>query len=145
MPIIKGMRSGGVVVPGGVITIDLHRARNPFWTWLRIVNLFLMAGNELRLKRDIVVSDPSRSRELYREGPYNGITVGSALNRLEADIRSEGMNKFLFKRQAEESRIGPLSRPSGQIGLWGTAAASCRYYRDRLFPPHSRRTPPSRS
>ena len=136
------MSTSGVLVPGGVITIDLSRDRNP-WTWLRITGLFLLAGgDELGLKRDIVIEDDSRGRELYREGPYNGITVAPALKRIESEIRSEGMNQFLFKRQAEDSRIGPISRHSGQVGFWSTTAVSVRYYRQRLVRSRSRRTPP---
>jgi len=137
------MSASGVLVPGGVITIDLSRDRNPLWTWLRVIGRFLLVGgDELRLKRDIVIQDVSRGRELYREGPYNGITVVPALKRIESEIKSEGMNQFLFKRQAEDSRIGPISRPSGQVGFWSTTAGSIRYYRQRLFRSRPRRTSP---
>lgn len=35
-----------------------------------------------RMERDIVIRDETRQRELYREGPYNGITVTQPLERL---------------------------------------------------------------
>jgi hypothetical protein len=77
LPITHSMTAGGVVVPGGVITIDRDRQRNRVWTWIQIV---LQAQDETRLKRDIVIHDASRSRELYREGPYSGITVKRAID-----------------------------------------------------------------
>jgi hypothetical protein len=135
------MTTGGVLVPGGVITIDLDSQRNRAWTWVRIV---LQAESELRLKRDIVIQDASRSRQLYREGPYNGITVGRAIERIVAEIRADGIDQFLFKKQAEESRIGPLSGPSGQVGFWSAAVASVRLCWQRIFRPPTARTPPSR-
>jgi hypothetical protein len=136
--IINTVTAGGILVPGGVITIDLNRERNRVWTWIRIV--LQSAGGELTLQRDIVIQDASQSRELYREGPYDGITVKNPLDRIVAEIRADGIDQFLFKRQAEESRIGPLSMPSGKVGFWSAAVVSVRIYWQRVF-----RTPPSKT
>jgi hypothetical protein len=135
------MAAGGIRVPGGVITIDLNRQRSRLWTSMRIASEAV--GGELLLQRDIVIHDPSRSRELYREGPYDGITVVKPLDRIVAEVRAYGIDQFLFKRQAEESRIGPLSMPSGKVGFWSAALISVRLYWQRVFrPPSSRRSPP---
>jgi hypothetical protein len=135
------MAAGGIVVPGGVITIDLNRQRSRVWTGIRI--LFQSAGGELMLQRDIVIQDASRSRELYREGPYDGITVKSPLDRIVAEIRADGMDRFLFKRQAAESRIAPLSSPSGKVGFWSSSYVGVRLYWQRIFrTPSSRTRPP---
>jgi hypothetical protein len=87
--------AAGIEVPGGVVLIDLRRQKSRVVTWLRVV---LNAFDELDLKRDIVIQDASRSRELYREGPYDGILVTQPLERMLAEIRSEGLDQFLFKR-----------------------------------------------
>jgi len=138
--IISTMTTGGILVPGGVITIDLNRQRKRIWTWMRIV--LQSAGSELRLQRDIVIQDASRSRELYRDGPYNGITVKSALDRIVAEIKADGIDEFLFKRQAVESRIGPLSTPSGKVGFLSASLVGVRPYWQRVFGIRSSRTPP---
>jgi hypothetical protein len=122
--------AAGIEVPGGVVLIDLRRQKGRVVTWLRIA---LNAFDELDLKRDIVIQDASRSRELYREGPYDGILVTQPLERILAEIRSEGLDQFLFKRQVEWARIGLISQPSGQIvGLWSWAATSVRYLTQRM-------------
>jgi hypothetical protein len=131
-------KQSGVPVPGGVVTIDLYRGVNPvlWWIWT-VVQVPIKGPNWVsRVKRDLVISDESGERELYREGPYNNITVVNPLERIVAEIRADGLDQFLFKRQAEESRIGPLSRPSGQVH-WNAALIS-RYYRrgsTRTHPP----------
>jgi hypothetical protein len=134
------MTVGGIPVPGGVITIDLNRQRNRVWTWIRIV--LQSAGGELTLQRDIVIHDASRSRELYREGPYDGITVKNPLNRIVAEIEADGIDQFLFKRQAAESRIGPLSMPSGKVRFWSASLVGVRLYWQRVFRTRPSRTPP---
>jgi hypothetical protein len=99
-------RQGGVPVPGGIVTIDLYRGMNPvlWWIWT-VVQVPLKGPNWVgRIKRDLVISDESGSRELYREGPYNNITVVNPLEQVLAEIRADGLDQFLFKRQAEESR-----------------------------------------
>jgi hypothetical protein len=50
------------------------------------------------------------------------------------------LDQFLFKRQAEESRIGSLSRPSGQVH-WSPALI-LTYYRQRLTRTHPPEHPP---
>jgi hypothetical protein len=127
---------GGVPVPGGIVTIDLYRGVHPalWWVW-KAVQVPIKGPNWVSsIKRDIVISDESGQRELYREGPYSNITVVNPLNRIVAEIRANGLDQFLFKRQAEESRIGPLSRPSGQVH-WSPALI-LTYYRQRLTRTH---------
>lgn len=71
-----------------------------------------------RLKRDIVIRDETRQWVLYREGPYDGITVAQPLERLLSEVRSKGLDTFLRTRQVAASQVGPLDVPS-RVGLWG--------------------------
>jgi hypothetical protein len=70
------------------------------------------------MERDIVIHDETRERELYREGPYNGITVNQPLDRLLREVRSSGLDVFLRTRQVASSQVGPLDVPS-RVGIWG--------------------------
>jgi hypothetical protein len=136
-------KPGGVPVPGGIVTIDLYRGVNPvlWWIWA-VMQVPIRGPNSVtRIKRDLVISDESGRRELYREGPYNNITVVNPLERIVAEIQADGLDQFLFKRQSEESRIGPLSRPSPQIH-WNVALVA-RYYKQRLTRTHPPRHPPT--
>ncbi len=108
---------------------------------MTLLRIILNVLDELDLKRDIVIEDPSRSRELYREGPYDGITVSPPLERILAEIKSDGLDQFLFKHQVEQGRIGPISQPSGHVGLWSWAAGSIRYVVHQM----RRKGAPSRS
>jgi hypothetical protein len=88
----------GIVVPGGVVTIDPHRRKIFFW--LRTV-LFSMFDSYAAtdLKRDIVIEDPVREHELFREGPYDGITVDRSLEKILAEIGKVGLDEFLSRRR----------------------------------------------
>jgi hypothetical protein len=110
----------GIVVPGGVVTIDPYRGRPSVVVWAKLLlSVFWRSYFAAeRMERDIVVHDETRKRELYREGPYNEITVTQPLERLLSEIRSSGLEAFLRTRQVAASQIGPLDVPS-RVGLWG--------------------------
>jgi hypothetical protein len=117
----------GIVVPGGVVTIDPYRGKPSIVVWSKL----LLSGfwrsyfAAERMERDIVICDANRERELYREGPYNGITVNAPLERLLTEIRSNGLDAFLRTRQVAASQLGPLDVPS-RVGLWGQVSPYLR-------------------
>jgi hypothetical protein len=98
----------GIVVPGGVITIDPYRKKLFFWLRALTFSLFdyYAASN---LKRDIVIQDPTREHELFREGPYDGITVSRPLERILTEIGQFGLEGFLTRRRDDSSKSGPIS------------------------------------
>ncbi len=67
------------------------------------------------MRRDVVVRDASDNRELYREGPYNAITVQRPLEGILQELEQSGLDQFLRKRNLEQSRIGPISEPTGSL------------------------------
>jgi hypothetical protein len=75
-----------------------------------------------KMGRDIVVRDETGQRELYREGPYDAITVIQPLNRLLNEIRFTGLDAFLRTRQIVTSRVSPLDAP-GRVGIWKQVSA----------------------
>jgi hypothetical protein len=97
-------------VPGGVVT-TVVRWRSVIWP---LLDLGRYAGG---VSRDIVIRDSTGARELYREGPYNQITVNRPLNRILAEIEAEGLESFLRKRQIEQGQIGPISERSDRVSL----------------------------
>ena len=113
-----------IVVPGGVIVIQPHgKSEHPLWFWLRSVSSVFWRGYfaAARLERDIVILDSARERQLYRDGPYNSITVTASLNRLVQEIQENGLDNVLRSLQVQESRIGPVQIeeiPSQSIRSW---------------------------
>ena len=110
----------GIVVPGGIVTIDPYRgkASRVIWAKLLISGFWRSYFAAERMERDIVIYDEARERELYREGPLDGITLNQPLERLLTGIRSVELDAFLRSRQVAVSRVGPLDVP-GRVGLWG--------------------------
>jgi hypothetical protein len=86
----------GIVVPGGIVTIDPYRGRNSiiFWTKIALEDP-LGAVGAIAIKRDIVIQDATRENELYRDGPYNSIAVSRPLKLLLTEIREVGLEVFL--------------------------------------------------
>jgi hypothetical protein len=109
----------GVEVPGGVVVIDMYRGMAPLRFWIRSLTSVLWRVQYAAkfLERDIVILDSSRRRELYREGPYNNITVNRPLERLLAEIENVGLDQFLRIRQIQSSRVGPLSVDQKPLGF----------------------------
>jgi hypothetical protein len=109
-----------IEVPGGVVSIDPRKGTSgiDLWSKLLLSALWRSYFAAERMERDIVVRDETRQRELYREGPYDAITVVQPLERLLAEIRFNGLDAFLRTRQVATSRAGPLGLP-GRVGIWG--------------------------
>ena len=62
------------------------------------------------MKRDIVIWDSAYARELYRDGPYDAITVNRPLDRVLAEVNQDGVEAFL-------SRLGGGAVPPGTISV----------------------------
>jgi hypothetical protein len=101
---------GGIVVPGGIVTIEPHQGKNPqpsrATELLQVANPF--GANDV--KRDIVIWDMAHERELYRDGPYDAITVNRPLDRVVAEVKRDGVEGFL-------SRLGGGAVPPGTISV----------------------------
>lgn len=60
------------------------------------------------LQRDIVIEDPTRNSALFREGPYDAITVVRPLERILNEIGEVGLEQFLSRRRDPTSQPGPI-------------------------------------
>lgn len=103
-------QEGEIAVPGGVVVIDPYRNVNRVWFWIRAVSSIFWRSYfaAARLERDIVILDSSRTRELYRDGPYNSITITAPLDRLLRDIEEHGLDRVVHTAQVNNSRLGPV-------------------------------------
>jgi hypothetical protein len=101
---------GAIAVPGGIVTIEPHRGKNPQVS--RVAELLQVANpfGANDLKRDIVIWDSAHERELYRDGPYDAITVNRPLDRVVAEVNQDGVAAFL-------SRFGGGTVPPGTISV----------------------------
>jgi hypothetical protein len=128
------MAAGGILVPGGVITIDLNRSWNPILRWiLMAIQVPIRGYNWVSLiTRDIVITDAAGERELYREGPSNNITVDRPLDALVAEIKRDGLDQFLLKRPIADSSTSPLSISSGCVDRSELTKQSFLYTCERL-------------
>lgn len=128
-----------IEVPGGVVTIDPYRKNvNRAWFWLRAISSIFWRGYfaASRLERDIVILDPSRSRELYRDGPYNSITITAPLDRLVRDIQKNGLENVIHTWQVNSSRLGPVEIEQVPVG----SVRSFEPYVSRVLSALGRRT-----
>lgn len=121
-PILKSahMAPEEVEVPGGVVSIEPYKERSAILVWSKaLISVFWRSYFAAEsLKRDIVIRDETKQRVLYREGPYDGITVAQPLDRLLSEVRSNGLDAFLRARQITAGQVGPLDVP-GRVGLRG--------------------------
>jgi hypothetical protein len=101
---------GGITVPGGIVTIEPHQGKNPQIS--RAAELLQVANpfGAIDVKRDIVIWDSTHERELYRDGPYDAITVDRPLDRVVAEVNQDGVEVFL-------SRLGGGAVPPGTISV----------------------------
>ena len=70
---------GGVAVPGGVVTIEPHLTSDGDVPREKVLLQSVTAIGAANVKRDIVVWDECQEHQLYRDGPYNSITVNRPL------------------------------------------------------------------
>jgi hypothetical protein len=101
---------GGIAVSGGLVTVEPHRGKNPEVSgvqgFIQVASPF--GANEVL--RDIVIWDSAHERELYRDGPYDAITVNRPLDRVVTEVNQEGVEAFV-------SRLGGGAVPPGTISV----------------------------
>jgi len=122
-------------VPGGVVGTDPYRRWGPTFRWVVFVlEVPLRFGPNWRPfnKRDVVVTDLSRTEELYREGPFTARAANNRQSVLVTTIKSDGLDHFLRRMQIEQSTIGPVSAPSGKVSGLQQARASLRLWQESL-------------
>jgi hypothetical protein len=78
-------------------------------------------GSLIGMKQDIVIYDESKIRELYRDGPYDSITLVRPLNQLVHQIKETGLEAFLRTSQLEAGQLGPVRKTSRVTWLQETA------------------------
>ena len=107
---------GGIAVPGGVVTIEPHLTSNDHVPVAKVVLQSTTGLGALSVQRDIVVWDESHEHQLYRDGPYNSITVSRPLERIVAELNRDGVDEFVSSRGGGQSRVVSVTRVTpGQI------------------------------
>jgi hypothetical protein len=80
----------------------------------------------VQMQRDLVVRESESQQEVYREGPYDGITVARPMDQLIQEINKVGLDQFLRTHRLEEGRVGPVRRSSGRTGFAHQWLMACR-------------------
>jgi len=95
----------GIPVEGGVIAFEPGCSKVRFWIRETVPRLIwaLTLGDdpyqeEARSPVYIVVWNPTRTVEYYREGPYKGDRRDVELEQLRQDIAKDGLSEVLFSR-----------------------------------------------
>jgi hypothetical protein len=122
-----------VEVPGGLVGTDPYRGWGPTIRWTMVLlRLPIVVRQRPFNKRDVVVTDPSRTREFYREGTFSSWAADRRKMAIATTIKTEGLDQFLRRMQIEQSTIGPVSAPSGRVSGLQEARISMRLWEDRL-------------
>lgn len=117
-----------IEVPGGIVVVRPHGMdANKFLFWIRTLSSIFWRGYFAAsgLERDIVILDASGARELYRDGPYDSITISVPLNRLAKEIEERGLEEIVRSWQIENAQLGPVQ-------IEEVPAASLRAYQPYL-------------
>jgi hypothetical protein len=91
------------------VTTERHGGVSLIASFLRSAT-FSARGAE----QDIVVKDGPVGQELYREGPFNNITVQGPFRRTADEITAEGLDVFVRRKRIENAQLGPVAAPSGR-------------------------------
>jgi hypothetical protein len=96
----------GIPVDGGVITFEPGCSKARYWIRETVPRLIvaLTFGDDPYLDEPrspvyIVIWDPTRTVEYYREGPYKGDKRDIELEQLRQDIAKDGLSEVLFSRR----------------------------------------------
>jgi hypothetical protein len=83
--------------------------------------------------RDIVVWDTSKERQLYRDGPYDAITVNNPLRRTVDELKRVGVPEFIARRGGGQhgATVSVTQTTLGQTERQAAITWS-RYYWDKL-------------
>jgi hypothetical protein len=120
-----------VRVPGGSISYERH---SPLAIHLlKLLGAIVMHSSyaAMAISQDIVVRDDS-GRELFREGPYDRITLPRATDRLLDEIQRDSLSAFIRDKQRSAGQLGAVDSPSGNMTMWGFTTASLRSIRGYL-------------
>jgi hypothetical protein len=122
----------GVAVPGGFVTIEPHLTNDGDVPRAKVLLQSTTAIGAVSAKRDIVVWDESREHQLYRDGPYDAITVNRPLERVIAELNRVGVQEFVSRRGGGESRTISITQvTTGQI-YERAALTGVEYYWERI-------------
>jgi len=123
---------GGIVVPGGIVTIEPHLTSDGDVPRAKVLLQSVTAIGAANVKRDIVVWDEPHEHQLYRDGPYDSITVNRPLERVIAELNRVGVQEFVSSRGGGESRTVSVTRVTpGQI-YEKAALTGVEYYWERI-------------
>jgi hypothetical protein len=102
----------GIEVPGGFVTTERRGGAALLVSAFRS-GIFSAGGVE----QHIVVKDGPHGQELYREGPFDAVTVRRPLQSIAAKIEAVGLAVFLRRKHIENAQLGPVNAPSGRSTL----------------------------
>ncbi len=129
-PFLKS--KGGVAVPGGIVTVEPHRSNDGGVPRAKVLLQSTTAIGAVSVKRDIVVWDESREHQLYRDGPYDSITVNRPLERVIAELNRVGAQEFVSSRGGGESRTISVTQVTPGQTYEQAALTGVEYYWDRF-------------
>ncbi|MFZ0251397.1 MAG: hypothetical protein WAL61_15740 [Acidimicrobiales bacterium] len=123
---------GGIAVPGGVVTIEPHRTEGDRVPKARILLRAAVPRGALDVKRDVVVWDEGHVHQLYREGPYDAITVKRPLERIVAELNRDGTDQFISSRGGGASRLLSVTRTTSTQMYEKAALTGIEYYWEKV-------------
>jgi hypothetical protein len=109
-----------VEVPGGVIGSDPYRRWGPVVRWAIIVLETPLMGNvnwRPLNKRDVVIVDPSRTEEFYRQGPFSANDALTQQKAIVTTVKAVGLAEFLRQAQVKAATIGRVTKPGEMMGM----------------------------
>jgi hypothetical protein len=111
---------------------DPFRGRSHLRWYLRWLPSLLVFGpyTSPSVTEDIVIED-STGNEVFRQGPYTQGSVGSAVNRIVAEVNRDGLEAFLASHRVPFEE-GPIVRASDRRNLGQQFTETLRYYWLRL-------------
>jgi hypothetical protein len=123
---------GGIVVPGGIVTIEPHAKSNSRVPSVRILLRSMFIFGAMQTRRDIVVWDEQHQQQLYRDGPYDAITVNNPLKRIVAELNQHGVHEFISERGGSTSRTVSVTRDNPNQAYERAALTGVEYYWERF-------------
>jgi len=93
--------------------------------------MFIFGADQIL--RDIVVWDESKERQLYRDGPYDAITVNNPLLRTVDELKRVGVPEFIARRGGgqHDATVSVTQTTLGQMERQATITWF-QYYWDKL-------------
>jgi hypothetical protein len=122
----------GIAVPGGIVTIEPHLSKDGHVPRAKALVQATTNIGAASVKRDIVVWNEAHEEQLYRDGPYDSITVNRALERILDNLKREGTQDFVKSRGGGKSRTVTVTQETpGQIYEQATLTG-IEYYLERV-------------